>query len=338
MKMYEYGKGKTFEKSGKKAMKTEDLLQDLSRFVPAWKNDWTPAPGMLDFEEKWESFHNPKGRLMVCAHRGDINIYYPENSLEGCLAAIEAGADMLEIDLHTTADGQIVIMHDDTLTRTTNLTALRQAGEKWMPESDEIRDWTLEQIRRLRLVTKSGELTEYAVPTLREILSIAKNRVFVTLDKTDSFRWEDAYAVVQELRAYRTVLIPYNYPLERVLKIQNHVRRTTGYNMPFFAGMNINAEPGNTRRLYETAQFLKTHHMPPILRGTYHNIAEEQQVRPLAEQFTQTHRIYSESMGIHRDFPETWQSMLKMGFNTFMGNRLYDFLKLVKERHFSNTL
>ncbi len=133
-------------------MTTESLLQDISQFVPAWRRAWKPAPGMLDFEEKWASFHDPRGRLMICAHRGDINIYYPENSLEGFLSAIEAGADILEMDLHTTLDGQLILMHDDTLTRTTNLRSLRLTGAPWIPESDKIQDWTLDQIRRLRLV------------------------------------------------------------------------------------------------------------------------------------------------------------------------------------------
>lgn len=316
-------------------MRTEELLQDISRFEPAWKGDWEPAPGMLDFEEKWEAFHDPAGRLMVCAHRGDINIYYPENSLEGCLAAILAGADILEIDLHTTADGQIVIMHDDTLTRTTNVALLRAEGQTWMPESDAIADWTLADIQKLRLITKAGELTEYAVPTLGQIISIAKNRVFLTLDKAYAFRWEAVWQLIRQYRAYRTVLIPFNYDLNEVVKIQNRARRETGCNLPFYAFAYINGEEHQTQRLYYVAEFLKAHHMPPILRSSYHNLDQVEKQRPLAEKFTRTHRIYTESMGRDRDNPATWESMLEMGYNIFMGNKLYDFLALVKARHFS---
>ena len=313
---------------------TEELLKNPDAFVPAWRGKWEPAPGMLDFEEKWESFHNPTGRLMICAHRGDINIYYPENSLEGYLAAIEAGADMLEIDVHTTLDGELILMHDDTLTRTTNVSMLRQAGEDWMPQSDEIKDWTLDQIRRLRLVTKQKELTQYAVPTLRETISIAKNRVFLTLDKIDCFKWEDAYALIQEQNAYRTVLIPYNYDLEEVYAIQCRVRRETGHNMPFFAAVGIDGGIWSVEKLYYASAFLKAHHMPPILRGGYHNLEDVEKLKPIISQLSKTHRIYAESMGSKRDFPETWESMLEMGYNVFMGNKLYDFLQIVKQRHF----
>lgn len=316
-------------------MKTEIMMQNPEQFVPKWEDQWEPAPGMLDFEEKWEAFHTPNGRLMVCAHRGDNNIYYPENSLEGCLAAILAGADMLEVDVHTTKDGQLVIMHDDTLTRTTNVSQLRDESADWMPETDEIKDWTLEQIRRLRLVTKQKELTPYAVPTLREVIRLAKGRVFVTLDKIDCFAWEDAYELITEQKAYRTVLIPYNYPLEQVYEILCQVRRETGHNMPFFAAVGIDGGIWSVEKLYEASAFLKMHSMPPILRGGYHNLEDVEKLKPIISELSKTHRIYAESMGGKRDNPVTWQSMLDMGYNIFMGNKLYDFLKMVKERHFS---
>lgn len=316
-------------------MKTEDLMRDPTQFVPAWLGEYEPAPGMLDFEEKWKSFHDPKGRLMVCAHRGDFNIYYPENSLEGFLSAVLAGADMLEADLQTTADGQIVIMHDSTLTRTTNITALRCDGQNWMPESDRICDWTLQQIRRLRLVTSNGEVTEYAVPTLRELLTLAKNRVFVTLDKTDCFRWEDVYELVCEYQAFRTVLIPYNYPFERVLEILDRACADAGVTMPFFAGVVVGNGIWSQDKLAESSRFLREHGLAPILRGGYHNIWDVQKLKPIMDPYSKTHRIYAESMGHERDFPETWASMLDMGYSIFMGNRLYDLLRLLKERHFT---
>lgn len=314
-------------------MRTEQLMQNPACFVPAWKDVYTPAPGMLDFEEKWAAFHDPNGRLMICAHRGDINIYYPENSLEGFLSAILAGADILEADLHTTADGQIVIMHDSTLTRTTNLTALRSQGECWMPASEYIRDWTLEQIRKLRLVMPDGTVTEYAVPTLRELLILAKDRVFLTLDKTDYFRWEDVYRLVCEYQAFRTVLIPYNYDFEAVLQIQNRALADSGITMPFFAGVVVGNGIWSPDKLEAASRFLREHNMAPILRGGYHNLKDVERLKPIMNKYSNTHRIYAESMGVERDRPEVWASMLDMGYSIFMGNRLYDLLQFAKEQH-----
>ena len=53
------------------------------------------------------------------AHRGDWRVA-PENSLAAFRAAIAQGADGIEMDSELTADGQLVLMHDDTVDRTTN--------------------------------------------------------------------------------------------------------------------------------------------------------------------------------------------------------------------------
>ena len=58
---------------------------------------------------------------LAIGHRG-LSATYPENTLMSFAAALAAGADGIEGDLHLTADGEIVLMHDDTLDRTTNCT------------------------------------------------------------------------------------------------------------------------------------------------------------------------------------------------------------------------
>jgi len=58
---------------------------------------------------------------LAIGHRG-LSATYPENTLISFAAALAAGADGLEGDLHLTSDGEIVLMHDDTLDRTTNCT------------------------------------------------------------------------------------------------------------------------------------------------------------------------------------------------------------------------
>ena len=57
--------------------------------------------------------------LLAIGHRG-LSATFPENTLISFAAALAAGADGIEGDLHLTSDGEIVLMHDDTLDRTTN--------------------------------------------------------------------------------------------------------------------------------------------------------------------------------------------------------------------------
>ena len=58
-------------------------------------------------------------RVVVIAHRGE-HLRHPENTLEAFTAAAEAGADYIEVDVRTTADGKLVLMHDATVDRMTD--------------------------------------------------------------------------------------------------------------------------------------------------------------------------------------------------------------------------
>ena len=57
----------------------------------------------------------------VVAHRG-ASRHAPENTLDAFRLAVEHGADAIELDVHLTADGQLAVIHDDTLDRTTDRT------------------------------------------------------------------------------------------------------------------------------------------------------------------------------------------------------------------------
>jgi glycerophosphoryl diester phosphodiesterase len=83
-------------------------------------------------------------RPLVMAHRGGRALW-PENTLYAFEGAVEMGVDVLEMDIHTTADGVMVVMHDDTVDRTTNgsgpilsftLDELKDldAGYTWSPD------------------------------------------------------------------------------------------------------------------------------------------------------------------------------------------------------------
>ncbi|SMX93469.1 glycerophosphoryl diester phosphodiesterase [Brevibacterium sp. 239c] len=60
---------------------------------------------------------------LVIAHRG-ASAKYPENTIPAFAAGIEQGADMIEIDVHMNRDGDLIVIHDDTLERTTNVRLL----------------------------------------------------------------------------------------------------------------------------------------------------------------------------------------------------------------------
>jgi glycerophosphoryl diester phosphodiesterase len=92
-------------------------------------------------------------------HRGGAALW-PENSLLAFRNALTLGARLLELDVHLTADGEVAVIHDATLDRTTD-------------GSGPVAAHTAAQLRRLRLRGPDGALTQEWVPTLGEVLALA---------------------------------------------------------------------------------------------------------------------------------------------------------------------
>ena len=68
-------------------------------------------------------------RVLVCGHRG-YSSAFPENTLSSFAAAVGAGVEMIELDVHLSADGVPVVIHDDTLDRTTDGSG-PVVGKRW---------------------------------------------------------------------------------------------------------------------------------------------------------------------------------------------------------------
>lgn len=111
----------------------------------------------------------PDDKVMVVAHRGDWR-EAPENSVWAVKKAIEKGVDMAEIDLAMTKDSILILMHDNTIDRTTT--------GKGKPS-----EFTLEEIKKLSLRDGLGVETQMKVPTLEEILGISNGKILLNLDK-----------------------------------------------------------------------------------------------------------------------------------------------------------
>ena len=95
----------------------------------------------------------------IAAHRGGAALW-PENSLTAFAGALALGVDLLEFDVHQSADGEPVVIHDATLDRTTEGTGTVCA----QPAS---------ALRRLRLRDRDGALTGDHVPLLDDVLALA---------------------------------------------------------------------------------------------------------------------------------------------------------------------
>jgi glycerophosphoryl diester phosphodiesterase len=100
----------------------------------------------------------PPSNPQLIAHRGahkGKSTPLPENTLAAFRQALDIGVDWLELDVHMTQDGALVVIHDETVDRTTD-------GTGW------VKDMTLEQLRALD--AGNGE----RIPTFEEVLDLAK--------------------------------------------------------------------------------------------------------------------------------------------------------------------
>jgi glycerophosphoryl diester phosphodiesterase len=110
--------------------------------------------------------------ILIVGHRGTVK-FAPENTLAAFELAIELGADVIELDVRNTADGSLVVIHDNTVDRTTD-------GQ------GKVSAMTLEEIKALSVRSRYPWVPPQKVLTFREALAFLKGRIPINVDvKTD---------------------------------------------------------------------------------------------------------------------------------------------------------
>ena len=117
--------------------------------------------------------------MKILGHRGYCG-RYPENTMLSFQKAIETGADGIELDVHETKDGELVVIHDETVDRTTD-------------GHGSICELTLAEIRKLNANMRYIQYGHCPIPTFDEYCAWAKeNRIFTNIEiKTDSVAYPD---------------------------------------------------------------------------------------------------------------------------------------------------
>lgn len=128
--------------------------------------------------------------VQIVAHRGSSG-NRPENTLPAFAEAVRVKADIIELDVHLSKDGGLIVMHDETVDRTTN-------------GKGRICDLTVAELKELNAGSWFSEEFQAAkVPTLKEVLDLlaAKNyRGILTIElKTDHYEYEGIEAKVSDL-------------------------------------------------------------------------------------------------------------------------------------------
>jgi glycerophosphoryl diester phosphodiesterase len=119
-------------------------------------------------------------QVAVIAHRGS-GAMAPENTLASVQLALKQGADYIENDIMRTSDGALVIMHDLTLARTTNVEQVFPDRSPW-----NVSTFTLAEIKQLDAGSWfSAKYAGQRVPTLREWVEEVGSRAGMLLEAKD---------------------------------------------------------------------------------------------------------------------------------------------------------
>ena len=129
---------------------------------------------------------------MVLAHRGGYQ-ETPENSLGSIENCTNQGVDIVEIDVQITSDDVLVVMHDQTIDRTTN-------------GSGTVNSYTLEELKQFNLLMPNGAISEETIPTLKEALTYSKDKIHLFIDKGDEYI-DKIYDDVSEINTLDQTLV-----------------------------------------------------------------------------------------------------------------------------------
>ncbi len=130
------------------------------------------------------------------AHRGASGDgLAPENTLAAFEKAIQIGVDVLEVDVHATLDNRIIVIHDATLDRTTDRFGV-------------VRELTFDEIREADAGSWcGGQFKDERVPTLDEVLDLARHRALVLVEIKADYLAERVLQTIVEMDAVSQVVI-----------------------------------------------------------------------------------------------------------------------------------
>ncbi len=151
---------------------------------------------------------------MVVAHRG-LSGKAPENTIAAFARALDAGVSMIEFDVQITRDGRIVVIHDNTVNRTTDGTG-------------NVSDYTLGELKKLDAgAWFDKKFTGERIPTLEEALELISPKAWINIEikstrvirKSDTNITDSTLDIVREMGLLDRVLFSsFNHRLMRYLK------------------------------------------------------------------------------------------------------------------------
>ena len=181
----------------------ESSTQQTASTPQAANTGWAINPEG-DLNQFFDCLEN-EGTTLVSAHRGGPSDGFPENAVETMASVLAKAPAIFEVDVATSSDGVLYLMHDDTLDRTTTGSGPADNAS-----------WS--DIASLSLVDNNGDRTGFSPSTLEDTLSFIKDRGILQIDFKKSTRYEDVTKMVRANRVEdRVIYIAYSMASARKL-------------------------------------------------------------------------------------------------------------------------
>lgn len=100
--------------------------------------------------------------MLKIAHRG-AKAYEPENTLKAFQKALDLNADGIELDVHLSADGHVIVIHDETIDKMTN-------------GKGAVNSFSLSELKSFRIADR------YEIPTLKEVFDLVNKKCFINIE------------------------------------------------------------------------------------------------------------------------------------------------------------
>ncbi len=231
------------------------------------------------------------GGVYVIAHRG-FHQGYPENTLIAYQKAIELGVDFIEIDLRTTADGEIVSIHNSKVDDYTE------------DAKGAVTEFTLAELKKLDIGSRvSPEFAEQRIPTLDEILELCQGKVGLYLDMKNA----DPIKVLKKLEKYD---MKYRVVWYGGAKTLGTVKKKC-------PDCFIMPDPGPEKHL----SYVLSRFSPPVIASDFKSCSESF-VKTCHEQGV---KVFMDDAG-----PDSWEESIKRGVDgiqTDYPDKLVEYLK-----------
>ena len=194
--------------------------------------------------------YSPDRIPFVSAHRGGDRKYFPENCIETFENTLGQVHALMEVDPRYTKDSVMVLVHDATLDRTTT-------------GKGRVNEYTLDELKKLRLKDSEGNITDYQIPTLDEALEWARSKTILILDKKYVPITERVKKIMEHQAESYAMVIAYSL---------DEVKECYLYNPDIMMEIML-ADTAQIRRFEETGVPWKN-----IVAFVSHNLVEERDI------------------------------------------------------------